>query len=85
MQLGEEYSGIKPRGELQEYEQLKKFNLDHGTLFEDHQFVPETVDLGVKLKGEIQWLRPKVTKLTALLINCVLNILLVKIIKRTSF
>lgn len=57
--LGEKYSGIKPRGELQVYDQLKKYHLDQGTLFEDPQFVPGSTDLGVNL-GDVKWLRPQV-------------------------
>ncbi|KAG5888432.1 hypothetical protein JTB14_020207 [Gonioctena quinquepunctata] len=61
--LGEESSGLEPRGPLQNYEQLKQECLQKGILFEDPQFVPAEIELGALakdiLKSDIKWLRPK--------------------------
>ncbi|KAJ8931564.1 hypothetical protein NQ314_015511 [Rhamnusium bicolor] len=63
MLLGEKYSGLKPRGTLQNYDQLKKNCLMNGKLFEDPQFPIDNIIMGKNwesMRNTIQWLRPKV-------------------------
>lgn len=62
--MGEKYSGIKPRGPLQHFQQLKSEYLAKGGLFEDPQFQPDQIDVGSKWDRhleKIRWLRPKVS------------------------
>ncbi|KAG5892550.1 hypothetical protein JTB14_034233 [Gonioctena quinquepunctata] len=60
--FGEEGSGLEPRGSLQNYEQLKQSCLQAKILFEDPQFIPSQIDLGLDGKNiqiqDVEWMRP---------------------------
>ncbi|CAG9837676.1 unnamed protein product [Diabrotica balteata] len=60
--LGEKYSGLKARGALQNYEEIRKKYLTNNALFEDSQFQIEKIELGQQWdndKNRIKWLRPQ--------------------------
>ncbi|XP_057655496.1 calpain-A-like [Diorhabda carinulata] len=60
--LGEKYSGLKSRGSLQKFEDIRSYCLKKKILFNDQQFAPDNVQLGEKwesVKENIKWLRPQ--------------------------
>ncbi|XP_049959737.1 calpain-A-like isoform X1 [Schistocerca serialis cubense] len=59
--LGEPGSGLRPRGKIQDFYQLRAECLEKGKLFEDPQFPAEdsSIFFSKKPKWPIQWMRPK--------------------------
>lgn len=60
MQLGEKGSGLRPRGQIQQFGQLRSVCLDKNQLFEDIEFpaTDESLQFSEPVNRKIEWLRP---------------------------
>ncbi|CAG9855587.1 unnamed protein product [Phyllotreta striolata] len=60
--LGEKHSGLKARGALQKFDEIRDKCIENNVLFEDPQFPPQKIVLGEaveRYRNQIKWLRPK--------------------------
>lgn len=71
LQLGEKGSGIRSRGDVQDFNALRNECLEHGILFEDPEFPANDSSLFYSTRPDrhIEWRRPSVRKH-----NCCLSI-----------